>query len=209
MPRFNTPQSKRPAPKMSTPVPNIKEPKCLVCQSAHRNLIDQMLVAGLTFSEIERQMSQLDPRIKRRSVSNHKDLHLGYEEAAIRHVIEQEAKATQQNFEEGVGKLVTKNVYLEVALQKAYNVLSDESVVVEPKDAVKIIELLQKREEQTYGVAIDEIRVQFQAFMRAVKEIVPTSYWEDVVARTEKLLKHESFELAAVEVKVADAEVIS
>lgn len=146
-----------------------------------------MLVAGLPYSEIERQFSFAD--IPRRSVSRHAKEHLGYEEAAIRAVIEQEAVAAQRNYEEGVTRLVTKNSYLEIALQKAYDALIKDDVLVEPKDAVKVIEQLQKLQEQNQAVALDELRVQLQTFIQAVKEVVPKGDWESIVTRTADLLR--------------------
>jgi hypothetical protein len=168
-------------------VPVISEPRCKVCQSPHRHLIDQMLVAGMTYSEIERQFTFA--QIPRRSISVHKDKHLGYEEAAIREVIEREAQAAQRNYEEGVARLVTNNAYLEVAKQKAYDALINDNITVEPKDAVKIIEMLEKSQDRHQGVAMDELRMQFQMFMQAVKELVERDKWESIVGRTADLLR--------------------
>jgi hypothetical protein len=167
-------------------IPYVSEPRCKVCTSPHRNAIDKLLAFGLTYSEIERQFGG---KVPRRSISKHASEHLNYEEAAIRQVIETEALNAQRNYEEGVSRLVTKNGYLEVALQKAYDALITNSAVVEPKDAVKVIEMLQKLQEQNQTVALDELRVQFQYFMQAVKETIPKGDWLDVVDRTADLLR--------------------
>lgn len=190
MPKFdnkNTGKSVKVASGGRVQIPQINEPRCKVCQSPHRSLIDQMLVAGLTYSEIERQFAFA--QIPRRSISAHKDKHLGYEEAAIREVIEREAAAAQRNYEEGVGRLVTNNAYLEVAKQKAYDALIRDDVIVEPKDAVKIIEQLERLQERNQDVALDELRVQFQMFMQSVKELVERERWESIVGRTADLLR--------------------
>lgn len=167
-------------------VPIVHEPRCNVCKSPQRNAIDKMLAAGFTYSEIERQFGG---SVSRKSISLHSKEHLNYEEAAIREVIEKEALNAQKNYEEGVSRLVTKNAYLEVALQKAYNALINNDTMVEPKDAVKVIEMLQKLQEQNQTVALDELRVQFQYFMQAVKETIPKEQWENIVDRTADLLR--------------------
>jgi hypothetical protein len=190
MPKFNNPGGGTRQPVKKTQaggIPLIIEPKCKVCQSPHRHLVDQMLVAGHTYSEIERQFAFAN--LPRRSVSSHANKHLGYEEAAIRTVIEREALAAQRNYEQGVDRLVTKNAYLEVALQKAYDALIKNDTIVEPKDAVKVIETLQKLQEQNQAVALDELRVQLQTFIQAVKEVVPKGDWESIVGRTADLLR--------------------
>lgn len=186
MPKFDNGKPTR-ALARSNQIPLIKEPRCKVCQSPHRHLIDQMLVGGLTYSEIERQFAHA--QIPRRSISKHKESHLGYEEAAIREVIEREAELAKRNFEEGKSRLVTKNAYLEVALQKAYDALISNQAMVEPKDAVKVIEQLQKLQDQNQGEALDELRIQFQTFMQAVKELIPRERWESIVDRTADLLR--------------------
>lgn len=208
MPKFNGPHSgaSRSVVAKATSVPQIVEPKCKVCQSPHRNVIDQMLVGGMTYSAIEREMAFAN--IPRRSISSHSEKHLKYDDAAIREVIEQEAVKAQRNFEEGKARIVTKNAYLEVALQKAYDALLDNTTVVEPKDAVKVIEMLQKLQDQSQAAAIDELRQQFNWFMQAVKEVVPKSSWETIVERTNQLAGRTTAELPTPDEKIVDATVV-
>lgn len=207
MPKFNKPapppthQGQKPS--RPTKIPLIVEQKCLVCKSVHRHLVDQMLVAGLSFSEIERQFEFAG--LKRRSIANHKDKHLGYEEAAIREVIEREATNAQRNFEEGKSRLITKNAYLEVALQKAYDALIKDMTVVEPKDAVKVIEMLQRMQDSHHDVMIDELRIQFQMFMQSVKELVEREKWESIVGRTADLLRSSGYTIDFEEEKQIEA----
>lgn len=189
MPKWHNEQggSRVPAKKvLKGGIPIVTESRCKVCTSPHRNAIDRLLASGFTYSEIERQFNSAVPR---RSISHHAKEHLNYEEAAIREVIEREALNAQRNYDEGVSRLVTKNGYLEVALQKAYDALVNNSTTVEPKDAVKVIETLTRLQEQGQTVALDELRVQFQYFMQAVKETIPKDQWENIVDRTADLLR--------------------
>jgi hypothetical protein len=197
-------------------IPIVHEPRCKVCTSPQRNSIDKMLAAGFTYSEIERQFGG---NIPRKSISGHSQKHLNYEQAAIREVIEKEAVNAQQNYDMGVSRLVTKNAYLEVALQKAYDALVNNDTMVEPKDAVKVIEMLQRLQDQNQTVALDELRVQFQYFMQAVKETIPKEQWESIVDRTADLLRSsgrnvdwgqaDEVELVPAELEeIVDAEVI-
>lgn len=189
MPQFGngTSGALRPAKVMRGGIPIVSEPRCKVCTSPHRHAIDKLLASGFTYSEIERQFAAA--KIPRRSISHHSRHHLNYEQAAIREVIEKEALNAQRNFDEGVSRLVTKNAYLEVALQKAYDALINNDAMVEPKDAVKVIEMLTKLQDQNQTVAMDELRVQFQYFMQAVKEVVPKESWTAIVDRVADLLR--------------------
>lgn len=159
-------------------VPLIIEPRCKVCTSPHRHVVDQMLVGAYSYSEIARHFSFAG--IERRSISNHHEKHMSYQDAAIRAVIERNAALAQQNHDVGVERLVTKQTYLEVAIQKAYDQLTNNLVEIPAGDAVKLIEALQRLETQYQDAAVDEMRVQFNAFMMAVKQVVPPDMWEEI-----------------------------
>jgi CYTH domain-containing protein len=212
MPKFELPQKaggqKGPPEKPKLELPAIHEPRCKVCTSPYRNAIEKMLVAGGTYSEIARQFEFAG--IERRSIAGHKEKHLNYEEAGIRQIIERQALMAQKNFEEGKERVITKQAYLQVALQKAYDQLLDNISEIPVKDAVSVIEMLSKMESQRYDVQVDELQIQFNAFLQAVKEVVPKEYWEGAVTRTHELLKASgrSVDFDNSTAEVVDAKVI-
>lgn len=144
------------------------EPRCHVCMSKYRHAIERMIAMGTSHTEISRIFGG---EIDRRSITNHARKHLAYEEAAIRTIIEQEAQHAEVNAEEGISGVVKRRVYLETALHKALSALQQDDVTVEPKDAVTIIEALNRFDNQTSGAQLDEIKIQFTAFLQAIKEI--------------------------------------
>lgn len=144
------------------------EPRCHVCTSKYRRAVDRLIAMGTNFSEISRIFGG---EIDRRSISSHAKKHLGYEEAAVRTIIERQAAEAEENAEEGVSGHVLRRVYLETAVQKAMQVLLSGEVVVEPKDAISVIEALERSDRNTEGVQLDEIKMQFNAFLQAIKEI--------------------------------------
>jgi hypothetical protein len=93
-----------------------------------------------------------------------------------------------ENIEEGLSGALKRRQYLEQALRKAQEALLNNEVIVEPKDAVAIIERLEKLDEQTSSTAIDEMRTQFFAFLQAVKEVTPREQWERINYRTKELV---------------------
>src|SRR4051812_6443636 len=203
MPRWDDNNGKVPLPSSNKKnqkggIPHIYEPRCKVCSFPHRRLVDQMLVSGLTYSEIERQFASMKGP-KRRSIASHAKEHLGYEEAGLREVLEREALSAQKNFEQGKTRIITKNSYLEVALQKAYDAVISGDITVEPKDAVKIIEMQQKMHEAHYATELDELRTQLQFFLQSVKEVVPKALWNDIVDRMAELMRAAGREVDWVE----------
>jgi hypothetical protein len=167
----------------------ITVPQCHVCQSNHRKTIEKLLAVGTSYSEIERSFG-----IDRRGISHHDKEHLNLESAAIRRIIEQEAERAEANIEEGIQGAVKRRVYLETALQKGLKALADDTIIVEPKDVLAIIEKLDKIDSVGEEAALEELRLQFQAYLQAMKEVVPGEMWDRITGRTRELLTISSTE---------------
>src|SRR4051812_9608222 len=118
MPRFNGKPPRRgnnlPAQTPLDGIPRVTEPRCHVCTSPDRDKVERLIAHGTSASEIGRLFT-----IDRRSVSNHTKEHLDWENAAIRKIIEDEAHAAEIDLEEGVKGVLSRRVYLQVALKKA------------------------------------------------------------------------------------------
>ena len=173
-------------------VPGMVESRCNVCKSQYRKAIDKMIAMGTSYVEISRIFSTEEKSIDRRSISTHAEKHLNYEEAAIRRIVEREAQEAQQDIEEGVQGALTRRVYLNVGLQKALEGLLSGESIVEPKDAIAIIQLLDKLDGQAEGAALEEMRVQFQAFVQAIREELPPEAWQKILDRTKEILSNTS-----------------
>lgn len=165
------------------------EPRCHVCMSQHRKAIDRLIALGTSFSEISRIFGG---EIDRRSIASHSRKHLGYEDAAIRRIIEEEAHAAEENAELGIGGAVMRRTYLNTALHKAFELLVNNRMAVEPRDAVAIIETLNRLDTQTQGAQIDEIKIQFSAFLQAIKEVAAQrgdpSLGSDILIRARQIM---------------------
>ena len=148
------------------PDAQVDEPRCHVCQHKKRHLIDRQLVKGTKFAEIGRIFG-----IDRRSVSNHYRNHLNLEDAAMTRIIEREAAIIGEDFEEGV-QGVRLGGYLEKR-KKAQEALLNEDITVEPKDAVAIIEKLDKMESESSEAIIAQMKIELAAYIQAMKEVVP------------------------------------
>ncbi len=99
------------------------EPRCEVCTSPYRHFIDSMLVkGGYSYVYIANTVpGKGDKKIDRRSVANHAKKHLGFQEQALRALLEEEADMAEQNYEEGVRGAITHRGVLEIAVRKAYD----------------------------------------------------------------------------------------
>jgi hypothetical protein len=148
-----------------------------------------MLIRGSSYVAISEHIPGEDgKRIDRRSISNHAKKHLGFQEAAIRALLEEESSMAQQNFEEGVRGAITHRGVLEIMVRKAYDDITSGLVEVEPKDLIATIQVLQKMDERTESVAVDELRAQVSAFIQAIKEETDRETWEKIAHRARRLL---------------------
>lgn len=189
MPKFDPKKKKgTDVEKPSAPAdafPVIVEPRCHVCTHQYRPVIDRLIAQGTTsYSELERMFN-----VDRRSFANHAKEHLNYQDAAIRQIVADEASRFEANLEEGIKGVITRRVYLESALQKGLEALLNGDITVEPKDVLAIIEKLDNLDKSVEGAAIDEIQVQFNAFVQAIRETQPPEQWQIILDRTQELLK--------------------
>lgn len=190
MAQFNKPQNNN---NPSTVVPTTTAPsspltyrdvRCKVCSSNFSKAIDRMIALGTSHSEIARMFD-----VSRSSIGRHAKKHLNYEEAAVRQIIAREMEEAQADIENGISGAIARRAYIDVAIQKGFEALLDNSVQVEVKDVATLIQLKEKMDGDTDGVAIDEVKTQFNAFMQAIREVAPPEMWEQIVNRTKELLQ--------------------
>jgi hypothetical protein len=189
MPKFekhhkNSNDGEPKAPAIKAPM--IVEPRCNVCKSQFRPAIDKMLAAGIGYTEISRSFNY---EIDRRSIASHADKHMNYQDAAVRQIIEHEAEQMSENLEDGVRGVLARKAFLETALHKVHQAVLNDDVEVEVRDAIGIIQQLDKMDSATSSAAVDEIRVQFNAFLQALKETVAQEEWERILFRTREILE--------------------
>ncbi len=169
------------------------ESRCHVCTSPHRKFIEGLLVSGQhSYVWIQENVPGPEGRkIDRRSIANHANKHMGYQDAAIRAILEEEARQAAQSYEEGVRGAITHRGVLEVALRRAYQDILDGVSTVEPRDMVQIITTLQKMDQERETVAVNELRAQVQAFIAAIKAETSPEQWERIFERFQRTMADE------------------
>jgi hypothetical protein len=153
----------------------ISQSRCHVCQHPYRDWIETMLVRGMSYKGIQDRVpppanSDYD-RVDRRSISNHYKNHMDLQDAALRSIIESEAKLQGINQDEGVADAVTKRAVLEVALRKGYQDIINGVTTVEPRDLIQISKVLADMDTHQYQMGLDELRAQVQIFINAIKNV--------------------------------------
>ena len=155
----------------------IVEPRCKICNSAHRRDIDRYLVMGMSHREIVRYFEALGEDFTPNNISIHSRKHLNLQSAAIRRVIEKRAGEALIDIEETSDFLLTKRSVLEVMLHKGYESILAGMSIVEPRDIITVVEKLEKMEAEANSIAVDEMIRDFEAFADAVRQFVPEDIW--------------------------------
>lgn len=169
----------------------IFEPKCKTCQHPYRDFIETMLVRGMTYKGIA---DRVTPPVDRRSIANHYKLHMDLEDAALRHILESEAKMAGENIEEGIRDAITKRGVLEVALRKGFEDVQNGVTTVEPRDLIQIAKLLGDMDQHAYQIGLDEMRAQVQIFIQAIKDVCDRDVQSEIAARVKILRGREGIQ---------------
>jgi hypothetical protein len=159
----------------------ITEPRCKVCQHAQRKIIDRYLARGHAYRELERVFG-----IDRRSISNHDQKHLNINDAAMRLAVREEVE-DQEALEEGVQGFLKHRLYLKTALTNALEAITTGDITVEPRDALAIIEKLENIDQKSYEVQMTQMKIELDAFLRAMKENVSSDVWDRIMRRAEAI----------------------
>lgn len=186
----------------------IVEKRCNVCTHPYRDFIETMLVRGSSYLGIEQRVT---PHVDRRSISNHYKKHMDLQDAALRYILEQEAKLQGQNFEEGVQDLVTKRGGLEVMFRKGLEDVQRGVTTVEPRDLVQIVKVLSDMDSEAHQAGLDEVRGQMQLFIQAIKDVCDRDVQAAIAARVKVLRSREGVQSAMENMMLpqpVDAEVV-
>ena len=158
------------------------EPRCHVCMHTNRKLIDRALATGrYPYRELERTFG-----VDHRSLSNHDKNHLNLKDAAMRDIVREQTE-DEEEWKEAVKGQKKWKLYLETTLDKAMDDVINGDITVEPRDAVALIEKLQALQEETADAQLTQIKIEFHAYLQAMKEVVDDSVWDRIFSRAQAL----------------------
>lgn len=169
------------------PTLEISEPRCATCKSQYRRTIDQLLVMGISFSEVARQFES--EGLTRKGIANHRKRHLSVEQAAVRQIIEERAFQMGEDIENAKRIHLTRKGVLEVAMLKGYGGIIGGDTVVEARDLIGIVQQLEKMDEFSASVQLDELQRQMNFLLDAVRKVVPGHLWDAVLAEFDRLIE--------------------
>src|SRR5688572_10300123 len=105
-------------------LPLVTEPRCNVCKSEFRPLIDRMIAGPYTYMAIARQFKGKDKHLNgnieavRKSIERHAKAHVTVRDAAVREIIEQRALEPGLLVDDMKSQLLTTEALLDLYVQK-------------------------------------------------------------------------------------------
>jgi hypothetical protein len=168
----------------------IYEPRCKVCKSQYRRAIDRLMTVGVSYAELARQFEE--EGITRRGLAVHKERHMSVTDKAVREIIEEQIRAMGEDVENTKQHILTRQGALDVGIMQGYTGIVTGDIPIEARDWIQMINLREKMAEKTAAIQMEETMREMNAFMQAVKAIVPEDMWLDVNAKFEYFLQQDS-----------------
>lgn len=169
------------------------EPRCKVCKSDFRPVIDRLLVSGNAYTMIAEQFRNKDQHLTgsvdaiRKSIERHRRKHLSVRDAAVRNILEDRAREGGVLVETVRQQLINSEAMLELAVRQGTEQLSHPEAKIKYQDAIRAAELLRDRKYEEMAHQLELITRQVQAITQAIQEIVPQEYHLPTVNRAKEL----------------------
>lgn len=170
-----------------------REWRCMVCSAPDdvRKLIDTLLVYPKGYTETLELVTPLleargVPEHKRpswKSIRNHQKRHLPFDKLAVREIAERRASERGIAILQGKDRLLTAEAVLELIVQRGWESLVNRTQIPKVAEVITAATKLRDLETEAAGsITIEELMMQTQLLIKAVRENVPPDMWDNIVA---------------------------
>lgn len=180
------------------------EPRCKVCNSTFRPLVDQLYAAAYRPTAIARLVQRSDSTLTIKSIERHCKRHLDLNQEVLREIIERRAEEAKILGDEARSRIVTKNAVLDAMIQKGWDQISEPEAKVYYKDVISAIELQSRIEHDEIQAVADDLQRQLRAIIQATQEIVDPKQFKLLVDRTRAIYESPVFDFDVAEQDFAE-----
>jgi len=166
-------------------------PLCRICDSEQARLVNSMLTNGSSYRAILRTLApynetkEKQERIGYNSLRTHAVKHFPVQASGrnvMRDIMEQRAAEQGIDFVEGVASIVTPMAIMDIVMHKGLERLVANRDPITPDLALRAAERLQHFLSQREDNAeVEELQLQLNQLIDAVKKNVPEEYWRQIV----------------------------
>jgi len=177
-------------------LPMISEPRCRICRSDFRPLIDRMIAGPYSYAAIARQFMDKDAELSgsnqealRKSIERHAKAHVTVRDQAVREIIEQRAIERGILVDEQKNMLLTSEALLELYVQKGFEQITKEGTWVRHQDVLEAVKMVEEMRRDTIAEQVEALKKQVQVISIAVREICPPDLHPLIVDRAKELME--------------------
>lgn len=190
-------------------LPVISEPRCNVCKSEFRQIIDRMIAGPYSYVAIARQFIGKDEHFRgdirnkrdldrvRKSVERHAKSHVTVRDQAIREIIEQRAAEAGMLVDDQKQQYLTTEALLELYISKGYEQITKDGTWVRHQDILEAVKMVEEMRRDTVNEQIDVLKRQVAAISQAVRELIPPDQHPLLAQRAQELFEMPVLELEA------------
>lgn len=191
-------------------LPVISEPRCRICRSDFRPLIDRMIAGPYSYAAIARQFIGKDNELSgsnhealRKSIERHAKQHVTVRDQAVREIIEQRAIERGLLVDEQKNMLLTSEALLELYVQKGFEQITKEGTWVRHQDVLEAVKMVEEMRRDTIVEQVEMLKKQVQAISTAVREIVPPDMHPALIERAKELFEQPIIDIPVTSKKEA------
>lgn len=191
-------------------LPVISEPRCRICRSDFRPLIDRMIAGPYSYAAIARQFIGKDNELSgsnhealRKSIERHAKQHVTVRDQAVREIIEQRAIERGLLVDEQKNMLLTSEALLELYVQKGFEQITKEGTWVRHQDVLEAVKMVEEMRRDTIVEQVEMLKKQVQAISTAVREIVPPDLHPALIDRAKELFEQPIIDIPVTSKKEA------
>jgi predicted DCC family thiol-disulfide oxidoreductase YuxK len=189
-------------------LPVISEPRCRICRSEFRPLIDRMIAGPYSYAAIARQFKDKDAELSgsnhealRKSIERHAKQHVTVRDQAVREIIEQRAIERGILVDEQKNMLLTSEALLELYVQKGFEQITKDGTWVRHQDVLEAVKMVEEMRRDTTAEQVEALKKQVQVISLAVREIVPADLHPAIVERAKELMEQPVIDMPVVQNK--------
>jgi hypothetical protein len=167
------------------------QPRCKVCASPHRSEIDLMLAGGRRQADVRRHWNQLlgEEYFTANNISVHVRKHLSAHDQIARRLGPISATRTAIAAQAADGDRPKLRAATEAIVRGGLQAMDAGLTVPEPRDVLAAARVLATMDAEDAPKQIAGIEREVKLLLKAVNEIVPEEYWDQVYSRWRELVK--------------------
>jgi len=179
-------------------LPAIFEPRCKICKSDFRTVIERLLVTGHPYVGIAKQFVNKDPQFRtsvdslRKSIERHRKAHMNAHDNAIRALLEKQAREQGVLVETVQEQLISEEALLQLAVKKGTEQLTSSDSRIKYQDAIKAAELLRDKKYEDISLQMEIVNRQYNAIVQACQKVVPKELYPELVETAKAIFEGRS-----------------